>query len=96
MAVAREDLLRTVALARLRLLPEELERLEDQLNGILEHIEQLMAIDVDPSAVAPFALAAAAAGREDVPAADGLARPLDELAPGWREGYFTVPRVIAQ
>lgn len=95
MAVERQDLLRIAALAKLRLTPEETDRLRDQLNGILEHIEQLMAIDVDTQSAPPLGLAPAPAGREDVPAADPLARPLGELAPGWREGYFTVPRVIA-
>lgn len=95
MGVTREALLETVALARLRLLPDEIERLEAQLNGILAHIEQLLAIDVDTSSTAPFSLPPAAAGRDDVPGADALQRPLTELAPEWRDGYFTVPRVIA-
>lgn len=95
MGVAREDLLRTAALAQLRLLPDEIERLEGQLNGILGHIEQLLGIDVDPTSAAPFSLPPAPAGRDDVPAADPLERALPELAPEWRDGYFTVPRVIA-
>jgi aspartyl-tRNA(Asn)/glutamyl-tRNA(Gln) amidotransferase subunit C len=94
-AVERADLLRIAALARLRLTPEEVERLTEQLNGILEHVERLMAMDVDPDSVPPLALPPAPAGRADVPDADPLARPLAELAPGWREGYFTTPRVLA-
>ena len=94
MGVARDDLLQTAALARLRLHPDELERLEAQLNGILGHIEQLLAIDVDTSSTGPFSLPPAPAGRVDEPAADALLHPLAELAPEWRDGYFTVPRVI--
>lgn len=95
MAVDRADLLRIAALARLRLAPEEVLRLTGELNGILDHVERLMGIDVDTGSVPPLGLAPAPAGRADVPAADPLARPLPELAPGWREGYFTTPRVLA-
>ena len=94
MGVERADLLRTAALARLRLTPEETERLVVQLNGILEHVEQLMAIAVDTASAPPLALPPVPARRADVPDPDPLQRPLAELAPGWREDYFTVPRVL--
>jgi aspartyl-tRNA(Asn)/glutamyl-tRNA(Gln) amidotransferase subunit C len=95
MGVEAEELRRIAALARLRLSPEEMVRLQLQLADILEHIEQLLAIDVEPHLEAPLALPATEAIRDDVPGADPLERPLEEMAPGWREGFFTVPRVRA-
>jgi aspartyl-tRNA(Asn)/glutamyl-tRNA(Gln) amidotransferase subunit C len=40
-AITREDVLHTAALARLRLQEEEAERLTQELGRILEHIDQL-------------------------------------------------------
>lgn len=94
MGVARADLVRTARLARLQLSEAELTRLTEELNGILEHIERLLAIEVDVAAVAPFAPPAAPAGRTDEPDADTLLEPLAWTAPEWRAGYFTVPRVL--
>lgn len=94
MSVARADLILTARLARLQLSEPELTRLTEELNGILEHIEQLLAIPVDVAATAPFAPPAAPAGRPDEPDADPLLEPLARIAPEWRAGYFTVPRVL--
>ncbi len=96
MAVGREEVRRIAALARLR--PDEAmtDRLTAELNGILEHIRTLDEADVssvdepvrlpdepvrfrDPS-LAPDALAGGAPG---------------SVAPGWRDGFFTVPRLPA-
>lgn len=95
MAVSAEELRQVAALARLRLTPEEMARLQLQLGDILGHIEQLLAIDVDPHEATPLALEPAPAVREDVPGADPLAQPLAAIAPEWRDGFFTVPRVLA-
>jgi aspartyl-tRNA(Asn)/glutamyl-tRNA(Gln) amidotransferase subunit C len=95
MGVDAAELARIAALARLRLEPAEMERLRLQLDDILAHIEKLLAIDVAPEQAAPLALPAAAAVRADEPDADPLLRPLAEIAPEWRDGFFTVPRVLA-
>ena len=94
MSVARSELVRTARLARLSLTEAEVERLTAELNGILEHVEQLLAIEVDVAAVAPLAPASAPASRADEPGADPLVTPLAEIAPEWRAGYFLVPRVL--
>lgn len=95
MGVARGDLVRTARLARLSLSEAEIARLTEELNGILQHVEQLLAMDVDVEAAAPLAAPAAPADRPDVPGADPLRQPLAASAPEWRGGYFTVPRVLA-
>lgn len=96
MPVSRRDVAQIAALARLSLEPAELTRMTLQLNSILEHIEELRAVDV--TGVAPFALAAeqVAPPRPDEPGADTLAVPPAELAVAWRAGFFTVPRLEAQ
>lgn len=96
MGVDAAELTRIAALARLRLEPAEMERLRLQLDDILGHIEKLLAIDVAPEQAAPLALPAAPALRPDEPDADPLMCPLAEIAPEWRDGFFTVPRVLAR
>ena len=95
MSVERAELLRSASLARLRLTEVEIARLTEQLNAILEHVERLLTIELTAGAESSLAPNASPAGRADVAAADPLLRPLSELAPGWRDGYFTVPRVLA-
>lgn len=95
MSVAASELEHIARLARLRLTPAEMARLAQQLGDILGHIEELLAIEVEPGRAAPLALEPAVARRRDIPDADPLTRPIAEIAPAWREGFFTVPRVLA-
>jgi aspartyl-tRNA(Asn)/glutamyl-tRNA(Gln) amidotransferase subunit C len=44
--VTIEEVRHVARLARLRFAPEDLERLTDELNGILEHFEKLREVDV--------------------------------------------------
>jgi aspartyl-tRNA(Asn)/glutamyl-tRNA(Gln) amidotransferase subunit C len=53
MAISDADVLHVARLARLRLDPEELGRMRDQLSTILEHVQELSKLDlgdVDPTA----------------------------------------------
>lgn len=96
MPISRNDLARLGRLARLRLAPDETDRLASELAGILEHVRSLERIEgdasdapegPDPSEEAPDTLP------EAPPAADRLRRPVAETAPAWREGFFVVPRL---
>ena len=93
MAVSPAEVLAVAKLARLRLSPEEVARFTEQLNGILSHVDELIAVDAagdedgDIGGSAPL--------RGDEPGADPLLRPPSEFAPDWREGFFTVPRLPA-
>jgi len=94
MAVSRADVLHVAELARLRLTPEEVERLTAQLNDILGHVAELAAADTagvepEPATTWPAPL------RDDAAAPDLLALPPRELAPEWHDGFFTVPRLAA-
>lgn len=96
MSVTLADVQRIALLARVRLEPEELSRLTAELNGILQHIAELSALDV--SAVSAYTSAAEADTplRRDVTGADPMHGYLVDIAPAWRDGFFTVPRLAAQ
>lgn len=53
MALSQQEVLHVARLARLRLDPEELERMRSQLSAILDHIAMLQEVDV--SGVPPTA-----------------------------------------
>jgi len=94
MAVTSADVLHVAGLARLRLEPDEVERLTSQLNEILGHVTELASADTEqvqpePATTWPAPL------RDDAAPAEALALPPAELAPAWREGFFTVPRLAA-
>ncbi len=97
---------RIAALARLRLEPEEAERMAPDMSAILTHMAVLGDADLDsagPSGPQEGGEAARcgsgdAGGANSVPGKrnaepDPLVRPLSRLAPDWRGGFFVVPRL---
>lgn len=88
-------------LARLRLGPEEVDRLTSELASILDHMEVLGQVDTSavegpgrptgeepgPSEGAPLR------GGEEPP--DALRDSPSAMAPGWSDGFFVVPRLPA-
>jgi aspartyl-tRNA(Asn)/glutamyl-tRNA(Gln) amidotransferase subunit C len=92
MAVSKADVRHVAALARLAVDDEEAGRLATELTGILEHMDTLRTADL--SGVPP--MAGAAGAREAPPARaapDLLVAPPADMATGWQEGFFTVPRL---
>ncbi len=94
MPVTTADVLHVAALARLRLRPEEVERLTGQLNDILSHVAELALaetaeVEPEPATEWPAPL------RPDGALPDRLHLPPAELAPAWEDGFFTVPRLAA-
>jgi aspartyl-tRNA(Asn)/glutamyl-tRNA(Gln) amidotransferase subunit C len=94
-AIAREEVQRIAALARLSLAEAEVDRLQRELAAILSYVETLAAVDtagVEPTAhVIPLATPL----RDDVPEA-----PMDPAlavadAPEASGSAFVVPKVIA-
>lgn len=92
MAVTRAEVEAVAALARLRLEPEEAERLTSDLNDILDHVAILETLDSTDDAQPPET---GVRLRDDVPGADALAAPIAEIAPEWRDGFFLLPRLPA-
>jgi aspartyl-tRNA(Asn)/glutamyl-tRNA(Gln) amidotransferase subunit C len=96
MALSLEEVRRIAALARLRLTPEEEQRFAGQLSAILEHVEQLKALDVSGVEPMTHALAAGDASplrddvvQESLPPGDAVA-----AAPAREGTSFKVPRII--
>ena len=94
MAVSPGEVRRIAELARLRLDPAEVEAMAAELSVVLAHMEALARLepgdgtgprDPDP---APSTL------RPDEPGPDPLAVPPAELAPGFSDGLFTLPRLV--
>jgi aspartyl-tRNA(Asn)/glutamyl-tRNA(Gln) amidotransferase subunit C len=108
MAVSDDDVRHVAGLARIGLDPERIPQLVRELNGILEHMEVLAAVEstaadataADAAAAdAAAADAAAATGeshgalRSDEPVRAVLAVERHEFAPAVRDGFFLVPRL---
>jgi aspartyl-tRNA(Asn)/glutamyl-tRNA(Gln) amidotransferase subunit C len=95
MSVSVDDVRRIAALSRLSLESAELRRMADQLNGILGHMTVLRTLDVTGVPASATALAAGGPLRADEPGPDPLHDELAAIAPAWRDGFFTVPRLAA-
>ena len=92
MSVHRSEVERIAELARLSFDPKEVERLTDELNRVLEHVEVLgqLAGRATPAPATDDVGAppTRAPGRGEP---DPLALGPDELAPRWVRGFYVVP-----
>jgi aspartyl-tRNA(Asn)/glutamyl-tRNA(Gln) amidotransferase subunit C len=92
MSIGRDEVLHVAKLAELAVKDEDLNRLVDQLNRIVDYVAQLDRVptegDSDLFAPGPSQVAL----REDVPGSVPLARPPAEFAPEFADGFFLVPR----
>ncbi|HUG41422.1 MAG TPA: hypothetical protein VMM12_13120 [Longimicrobiales bacterium] len=94
MPLKPEELRRAAALARIDLTDVEVTTLTAQLGDVLERVERLEGgDDAPPDGAAPPAGRGDGAVRGDRPGADALALGLEAIAPGWTDGFFTVPRL---
>ncbi len=92
MGVTRQDVERIARLAELAVDDAAARELEAQLSRILDYVAQLARVsDAGPGAAASDRRAARL--RPDVPSADPLTRPLEDIAPAFKDGLFTVPRL---
>ena len=96
MALSLEEVRRIAALARLRLTPEEERTFAGQLSAILDHVEELKALDVSDVEPMTHALAAGEAPalrpdevQKSLPPDEALAN-----APAREGTCFKVPRII--
>jgi aspartyl-tRNA(Asn)/glutamyl-tRNA(Gln) amidotransferase subunit C len=95
MSIGRNDVLHVAKLAELAVRDEELNRLVDQLNRIVDYVAQLNQVPGDRMAEAFIPGPQAAPLRQDVVDPIPLARPPAALAPEFGEGFFLVPRHTA-
>jgi aspartyl-tRNA(Asn)/glutamyl-tRNA(Gln) amidotransferase subunit C len=94
MALTRDEVLHVADLARLSLVPEEIEVVTRQLNDILAYVEKLQELDtegVEPLAhvIPVFNVLREDAVREGLDRESALSN-----APAREEGAFVVPRII--
>ncbi len=93
MTVSRGDVERVADLAALSVSDQELAKLTDQIGRILDYISQLGTVSAGPDArpyrpgpeVAPL--------RADRIGSVELQRPLEDIAPAFRDGFFLVPKL---
>ena len=92
--IERKDVEHVARLARLALTDAELEKMRDQLNGILAYIEKLNALETDGVEPTSHAVPLLNVVRADEP---GPCLPRDEAlanAPERAGEFFRVPRII--
>jgi len=94
MPVSKEDIIRTAELAKLRLSPEEIERMTAILNRVFEYIDQLHEVDTEGVEPLHHVLDMSNVMDDDVPR-PGLTRE-EALggAPDRTDEYFRLPRVV--
>ena len=101
MKIGREDVLRIAELAHLGLSPEEVEKFQAQLDGILTYIDKLNQLDVSQVEPMSQVVFAPMAGedrhpelREDVLRPCDVSVPILAAAPDAEAPFFRVPKVI--
>lgn len=92
MTIGREEVLHVARLAELAVAEDELERLVQQLNRIVDYVAQLDQVPADRMAEPFLPGPASVALREDEPGAVPLARRPADMAPEFLDGFFLVPR----
>lgn len=101
MAITEQDVIRVARLARIALTPEQQARTQTELNGIMNLIEELQAVDTQGVEPMSHPLSAhqeiALRLRQDEAAPASTTEHRDSLmsnAPAQTEGLFLVPTVI--
>ena len=94
--ISRDDVAHVARLARLALTDAELERMREQLNAILAHIDALRAVDTTGVEPTSHAVPQFNVMRDDDPQP---CFPRDEMlanAPDRAGDFFRVPRIIEE
>jgi aspartyl-tRNA(Asn)/glutamyl-tRNA(Gln) amidotransferase subunit C len=89
--IDREQVLHVARLARLRLGDDEVERMESELGGILDHIEKIGELDLDGVAPTTHVVDVAGALRADEPRPSLLREVALGSAPAVADDGFLVP-----
>ncbi len=92
MSIGLDEVLHVAKLAELGVKENEIRRLVDQLNRIVNYVAKLDEVPGDPTAEPFLAGPHAVPLREDVETTVPLARPPSAIAPEFIEGFFLVPR----
>jgi aspartyl-tRNA(Asn)/glutamyl-tRNA(Gln) amidotransferase subunit C len=90
----QDDIARLAALARVPLTPEERDRFTGQLDGILDYVRQIQAVDTSTVADIDLVTAGDSAWRDDTAAPSLSADAALTNAPDAADGLFRVPKVL--
>lgn len=95
MSISERDVRHVASLARLELHDDRIPSLVAEMNRILEYIDVLQRVNVDPTPVSAGDAAPALPSllRPDVTGSVPLARPIAAFAPAERDGFLLVPRL---
>jgi aspartyl-tRNA(Asn)/glutamyl-tRNA(Gln) amidotransferase subunit C len=91
-SIGRNEVLHVAKLAELAVHEEELDRLVDQLNRIVDYVAQLDEVPADVTAEPFLPGPQSVSLRQDIEGAVPLSRPPAALAPEFVDGFFLVPR----
>ena len=94
MALDTADVKRIARLARIAVPAEELPALAKELNGLLEWVEQLNAVDTAGVEPMTSVVAVTLPMREDVVTDGGIPEKVLANAPERVQGFFAVPKVV--
>jgi aspartyl-tRNA(Asn)/glutamyl-tRNA(Gln) amidotransferase subunit C len=89
--IDREQVLHVARLARLKLSEEEVERMANELSGILEHVERISELDLDGVEPTSHVIAVENVFRPDEPRPSWDRDEILESAPDPASGSFRVP-----
>ena len=92
MSIGRDDVIHVARLAELAVKEEDLTRLVDQLNRIVDYVAQLDEAPGDGASDLFLPGPDRVTLRDDVPGSVPLARPPADFAPEFADGFFLVPR----
>jgi aspartyl-tRNA(Asn)/glutamyl-tRNA(Gln) amidotransferase subunit C len=93
MSVSQEEALRIAQLAEMDVAEDALPALAEQLSAILEYVAQLNAVSGGENARPYIAGPDVVRFRPDEVKPQPLAHTPKELAPAFKDGFFTVPRL---
>lgn len=92
MSIGREEVKHVARLAELAVRENELDRLVEQLNRIVDYVAQLEQVPGDATSDSFLPGPHSVVLRADTPGSVPLRHPPADFAPEFREGFFLVPR----
>lgn len=85
---------RIAELARIKLMPDERERLKQDLEKILHYVEKLRELDTEHVEPTSHVLNLENVFREDLPRKSDVIKAVLAHAPSKVESYFKVPKIV--
>ncbi len=89
--IERDEVLHIARLARLRLSDEELDRMQSELSGVLEHVDRIGALELDDVPPTSHVVRLENVLRDDEPAPSLTPEEALAGAPDAESGAFRVP-----